>query len=246
MNHNCERYSELRNTYIPLISQRFQRILDDPLYRDNPLDMTLDSILRGCLKRQNGIRHTSVSDYFYNSIFNFCTLVCVGESGFDYTLEDNYTLIIDSDKGFSSIQLTDSNLLSIRDDAIAPWMSTLNGRPIQLLKDTWNNEGQIWFLSYWEKIKRGICDYVNHFHFIDCINLEAIRAEILKTQIFVLKKLLDDPTLIEDDDFIGWTCCSASETMNQIIELCVSVFNDSFRNKYSELFKSRHEALLKI
>lgn len=246
MNTDCDRHHSLDNAYIHLIAQRFQRILDYPLYRDNPIDITLETLLRGCVERQTGCRYTSVSDYFYNSIFQFCTLVSVGESGFDHVLEDNYTLITDSDKGFSSIQLTNSNLITCGDHFIAPWMSTLNGEPIQLLKDTWNKEGQIWFLSYWEKFKRGICDYVNHFHFINNLNLGAIRIEILKTQVFVFTKLLHDPTLIEDDEFISWTCCAPPEMMEHVHELCVSVFNDSFRRTFSDLLESRNKELLSV
>lgn len=101
-------------------------------------------------------------------------------------------------------------------------------------------------MSYWETIKRGTCDYVNNFHFCDDIHLGTIRIEILKTQVFVFNKLLEDPTLIEDDDFTGWACCAPSETMNQILELCVSVFNNSFRDKFSELLQTRSNELLTI
>ena len=231
--------------YTKLISERFQKILDFPLYHENPMQITLDSLLRGCVERQAGIRYSGVADYFYNAIFKFCTLVTVGASGFDNTLEDNYTLIIDSDEGYSSITLYDSNLMSHKDDLIMPWMSTLNESPIILLEDTWSAEGQIWFLSYWDRIKRSSCDYVNHFYFTDIVNIEHIKKEILKTQIFVFNKILEDPTLIEDDDFNSWTCCSPPKENERLLKQCVDIFNQHFRHKYLELLKCRQELLPK-
>lgn len=232
---------EFNGHYTELISERFQKILDFPLYRENPMNITLDSFLHGCAERQSGIRYTRVSDYFYNAIFKFCTLVTVGPSGFDNTFEDNYTLIIDSDNGYSSITLYDSNLLSYEGDEIMPWMSTLNERPIRLLEDTWNAKDQIWFLSYWDKVKKTSHDYVNHFYFTNIINLGHLKKEMTKAQIYVLNKILEDPTLIEDDDFISWTCCSPPEEYERLLKQCVCIFNQHFRHKYLELLKSRQK-----
>lgn len=222
-----------------IIERIFNKILEFPLYKENPSKMCLNEIISGISFRQSGNRKTRIEHDYGDAIYNFFTFVVIDDTYYDETHNMMRTDIVDMDEGYISIILWENDL---RENTNPKIVTTVDEEPLNNQDELFVNKekynGNILLLKYWEKVKTENNDNRMCFRFSTKYNrLSDLQKHILETQIFVFSQLLKDP--------IPFAYCRDLEpylmfgNYKNVDAIIVDVFNKKFRNKVLDILTER-------